>query len=164
MAHHGWGVRRGRVELSTDLAASADAVMAALSRVDTLQTLTRGLLAFDSDDGHPLPEYWPKDGSPVPLRVRPFHGPVGWRHTIRVVEVDVAAGRLRSSESGGVVRRWDHTIGIRPTGAHACRYIDIVELDAGVLTWAITAWAALFYRARQRRWRRLAPTLPVPAA
>ena len=131
-------------------------VMAAVQRVDTLRRLTRGLLAIDPAGDTPLPERWPTDGSAVVMRVRPFHLPVGWRHSIRVVEADAAGGRIRTEEGGGVVRRWSHTIGVQPLTARRCRYSDTIEIDAGGLTLPIWAWASIFYRVRQRRWRRLA--------
>lgn len=134
-------------------------VMAAVARVDTLRRLTRGLLAIDAYDGSSLPERWPTDGAPVELRVRPFHLPIGWRHTIRVVEADASDGSLRTEEGGGIVRRWSHRIGVQPLSARRCRYTDTIDLDAGVLTLPIWAWASLFYRVRQHRWRRLAVEL-----
>lgn len=153
-----------RVDLSTDLNAPKASVTAALRRVHTLRTLTRGMLAIDAADGaHPLPALWPVDGTPVTLRVRPFHLPVGWRHTIRVVEADPALGVLRTEESGGAVRRWEHTIEVSSIDAGRTRYRDLVELDAGALTPIVALWAQAFYRVRQRRWRALARRLPSAA-
>lgn len=153
-----------RVDLTTDLAAPKASVTAALRRVHTLRTLTRGMLAIDpADSAHPLPALWPVDGTPVMLRIRPFHLPVGWRHTIRVVEADLARGVLRTEESGGAVRRWDHTIEVSSLDAGRTRYRDLVEMEAGVLTPVIAVWAQVFYRVRQRRWRALARRLPTAA-
>jgi hypothetical protein len=154
-----------RVDLSTDLQAPKASVTAALRRVHTLRTLTRGMLAIEAADGdHPLPALWPVDGTPVTLRIRPFYLPVGWRHTIRVVEADPARGILRTEESGGAVRRWNHTIEVSSIDAGCTRYRDLVELDAGVLTPVVAVWAQAFYRVRQRRWRALARRLPSATA
>lgn len=147
------------VDVSCDLDASRAAIMGALRRVDTLATVTRGLLAFEAADGS-LPEIWPTDGTPVSLRVRPFGLPIGWTHEIRIVEVDDDRGFLRSDEHGGAIHRWEHVIQVVPITDGRSRYRDVVHIDAGVLTLPVAAWAALFYRVRQRRWRRLAPTLP----
>lgn len=147
-----------RVHLSTELEAPIADVLAAVARVDTLRHLTRGLLAIDADGGSPLPERWPMDGAPVVLRVRPFHLPVGWRHTIRVVEAD-ATGGVRTDEGGGIVRRWSHTIRVEPLTPRRCRYTDTIDIDAGVLTLPVWAWASVFYRVRQHRWRHLAMQL-----
>jgi ligand-binding SRPBCC domain-containing protein len=147
-----------RVDIACDLDASRATLMGALRRVDTLVTVTRGLLAFDAADGR-LPENWPTDGSPVSLRVRPFGLPIGWTHEIRIVEVDDDRGLLRSEEHGGPIRRWEHVIQVVPITDGRSRYRDVVTIDAGLLTLPVAGWAALFYRVRQRRWRRLAPTL-----
>ncbi len=153
-----------RVDVSTDLQAPKASVTAALRRVHTLRTLTRGMLAIDAaDDGHPLPALWPVDGSPVMLRIRPFHLPVGWTHTIRVVEADPARGILRTEESGGAVRRWEHTIEVSSLDVGRTRYRDLVEMDAGPLTPVVAVWAHVFYRVRQHRWRTLARRLPSAA-
>ena len=154
-----------RVDLSTELQAPKASVTAALRRVHTLRTLTRGMLAIDSADAaRPLPDQWPVDGTPVELRIRPFHLPVGWIHTIRVVEADPARGILRTEESGGAVRRWDHTIELSSLDAERTLYRDLVDMDAGALTPVIAVWAQVFYRVRQRRWRALARRLPSATA
>ncbi|HXV93476.1 MAG TPA: hypothetical protein VD813_09275 [Pseudonocardia sp.] len=84
------------------------------------------------------------------------------RHTIEVAEVDEGGRRLVTEERGGLLRRWRHTIEVRPAGAGTCRYSDTVEIDAGPLTPVVAAVARVFYRLRQRRWRALAPFLAVP--
>jgi hypothetical protein len=55
----------------------------------------------------------------------------------------------------GQRRRWDHWIAIEPE-RRGTRYTDTVHIDAGLLTPLIVAFARIFYRHRQRRWRRLA--------
>jgi len=131
-------------------------VVAAVERLDTLRRLTRGLLAIDSAGSAPLPQQWPTDGSPVVMRVRPFHLPVGWLHTIRLIEVDAVGGRVRTEEGGGAIRRWSHTVDIEPVTPRRCRYTDTIDIDAGGLTLPVWAWASVFYRVRQRRLRQLA--------
>ena len=147
-----------RVRVSTSLDCPAEQVVDALRVVDTLREVSRGLLAFDGLHGD-LPRYWPLDGRPVTLRIRPLHGPIGWNHTIRLVEYDPDQGVLRSEETGGPVRRWAHRIEVRPTGPDRCSYSDDVEVEAGLLTPALAGFAAVFYRWRQHRWRALARTL-----
>jgi hypothetical protein len=81
------------------------------------------------------------------------------RHTLEVVEVDEEGRRLVTSEGGGLVRAWRHTISVVPTADRACRYTDRVEIDAGRATPLVLAFARGFYAQRQRRWRTLAVLL-----
>ena len=61
---------------------------------------------------------------------------------------------LRDNGHSALVSRWDHwiTIDSAPGG---CRYTDKVEIEAGIVTPLVWAFAWLFYRHRQRRWQRL---------
>lgn len=86
------------------------------------------------------------------------------RHTIRVARIDAARFTLTSDEHGGLIRSWVHDIVLEPIDDHRTRYTDRVTIDAGWATVPITVFAWVFYRARQARWRRLAPTLRGPTA
>lgn len=63
--------------------------------------------------------------------------------------------RLRDNGAGDLVRRWDHWITIAPHPEGGTEYVDEVEIEAGVLTPLVWAFAHLFYRWRQHRWRGL---------
>jgi hypothetical protein len=65
---------------------------------------------------------------------------------------------VQTEEGGGPIRLWEHRISVEPLGEVRCRYTDDLVIDAGGLTPAVMAFANLFYRHRQRRWRRLART------
>ena len=66
--------------------------------------------------------------------------------------------RVMSSTSGPV-KTWNHTLTFTPIDSGACRYSDRVEIAAGPMTPLVAAFAALIYRYRQARWRRLARIL-----
>lgn len=66
--------------------------------------------------------------------------------------------RARDRGHGWVSRVWDHEISVTPEGEGA-RYRDRVTIEAGLLTPLVWAFAALFFRWRQSRWRALARTL-----
>ncbi|MBN2003783.1 MAG: hypothetical protein JXA21_10535 [Anaerolineae bacterium] len=54
-----------------------------------------------------------------------------------------------------MVRVWNHTIRFHPLGTEQLRYTDAIEIEAGLLTVFVWAFAHLFYRHRQRRWKKL---------
>jgi len=80
--------------------------------------------------------------------------PLG-RHSIRLVKIDKEAGVIESRESGLLARVWNHTIRFRQTANGTVNYADRIEIQAGILTPVIWAFAHFFYRHRQRRWKAL---------
>ena len=67
--------------------------------------------------------------------------------------------QLRDNGHSALIRKWDHWITVAPDPDGGTRYNDEVEISAGVMTPVIWAFAQIFYRHRQRRWRGLARTL-----
>jgi hypothetical protein len=54
-----------------------------------------------------------------------------------------------------VLRRWDHDVVVERLDDDRSRYTDPVLVDAGPVTMPVAMFAWLFYRYRQRRWRKL---------
>ncbi len=80
--------------------------------------------------------------------------PLG-QHRIKIVAIDRTTNTIESQESGSLARVWNHTIHFHPAGAGQLHYTDEIEIKAGLLTLFIWAFAHLFYRHRQRRWKEL---------
>ena len=142
--------------VETDLPTSVEKAWAALLQRDTFLYITRGMLGFSGA------ERWPEtfeEGAEIETRMAFFHVIPGWRHTLRIVRVDEERMELVSEEKGGPVRRWNHRISLEELPGGRCRYTDEIDIRAGVLTPAVWAFAQIFYRYRQNRWRRLAETL-----
>ena len=105
----------------------------------------------------PFPERW-KDGQ-VQCKLYIFGIiPLGG-HTIHIEKADDRDHQIQSRERDPLVARWDHLISIKPLDDKRSIYRDTIDIDAGWLTFTVWAWANLFYRHRQRRWRALAETL-----
>jgi hypothetical protein len=156
--------------ISTELETSADRAWDAVQKVDTLRYVTRGVLGFRPARGEDQPPERIHAGDVFRLRLFFFHVLPAWRHEIAIREVDEERRELSTTERGGLVKRWNHAIRIselppatgeelsQPGRARA-RYTDELDIGAGVLTAFVWAYAQLFYRYRQWRWRRLARTL-----
>lgn len=140
------------VERSTLLAASADAIWAAVKTPSAFRFVTRGLLVMPvirSRSGE-----W-REGETV----------VGWvflfgflpfsRHHLHIARIDDSTRTLSSREFGGLIAMWNHDIEVVPVDSMTCRYRDRIEIEAGFLTPAIAVYARWFYRMRQRRWKAL---------
>ncbi|MFO0204344.1 MAG: hypothetical protein ACK528_14595, partial [Alphaproteobacteria bacterium] len=64
------------------------------------------------------------------------------------------AYRVRDDGSGLLVQVWDHLITLEPE-EDGTRYTDRVRIEAGLMTPFVWAFAMVFYRWRQARWRSL---------
>jgi hypothetical protein len=144
-----------------DLAAPASVVWDAVRTPAAFRTVTRGLLRYPPADRRTAA--W-REGETVSGRLWLFGVLPFGRHTIRFARVDPAQLTLTSHEHGGLIRSWVHDIVLEPLDDHRTRYTDRVEIDAGWATVPVTAFAWLFYKVRQTRWHRLAPTLSTPTA
>lgn len=144
------------VERSTPLEAPAEAVWAAVKTPAAFRTVTRRLLALPVIRGRQ--DQW-RSGETV----------VGWvflfgflpfsRHHLHIASIDDATRTLRSREFGGLITIWNHDIEVVPIDATTCRYLDRIEIDAGIVTPLIVLYAKWFYWMRQRRWRAFAKGL-----
>lgn len=139
----------------TPLETSAERAWAAVLQPRLLDHVAWPVQTFEPLDPPVLPRVW-SDGRYV-VRLRLFGlVPLG-RQTIgiSIVERGPARYRLRDDGHGDLIRSWDHLITITPVSATHCRYVDEVEVRAGVLTPLVAAFAWVFYWHRQRRWRAL---------
>ena len=125
-------------------------------RPATMLYALHGLLDFpDLKDRHsPIVE-----GESGTGWVRLFHLVPFARWSINVHTVDADAHMIATEECGGIFRRWAHTLHVEPVDAGNCRYIDIVDLEAGILTPIAALVAGGIFWHRHRRWRRLATAI-----
>ncbi len=146
------------IEISTQLDAPADVIWAAMKTPDALVHVAGSMLRYRAAERLDRP--WRVDDAIVGWtflgRVVPFS-----RHHLTVKLIDDEARVLVTEEHGGAVRRWDHVLITSPVDARRSTYQDRITIDAGALTPAVALFAQVFYRYRQRRWRRLAPVLDV---
>lgn len=142
--------------ISTELDAPAEAVWTALKRKATFLHVTRGFMGFRG--AREWPEEW-REGSEVRARLLFFHLIPGWEHKLRVIRIDEDKREIVSSEQGGFVETWNHALRVEPIRATRSRYTDEIEIRAGFLTPLVWAFAHVFYRYRQMRWRELARLL-----
>jgi hypothetical protein len=123
---------------------------------ETLRYITKGLLGFRPEGE--LPARF-SAGTVVRVKLLFFGFIPGWMHEIRIARLDEAHREIETTEHGGSVKRWNHRITVDERGPWRSRYTDEIDIDAGLVTPLIWAYAHLFYRYRQWRWRRLARSL-----
>lgn len=149
-------IRMVVIDRSTELAAPADRVWAAVKTPSAFRTVTRGLLTMPVIRNRN--DVW-REGETV----------VGWvflfgvvpfsRHHLCVARIDDSERTLSSREHGGLLKTWNHDIVVTPIDDQRCSYRDHIDIDAGVFTPIVGVYARWFYAMRQRRWRALARRL-----
>ena len=143
------------IELSTLLDAPPERVWEEVNRPALLRFVTRPLVTFEPLDPPAFPERW--EEREYRVRVRQFGAaPLGWQ-VVRIERPTPVDGAfyLRDNGRGALARRWDHLITVEPAGPGRTRYTDRVDIEAGLLTPLVWAYAWAFYAHRQRRWRAL---------
>jgi len=76
-------------------------------------------------------------------------------HTIEILSIDKENNTIVSNESGTMASVWNHTITFSMTDQNSLNYLDQIEIKAGLLTFSVWAFSHMFYRHRQRRWKKL---------
>ena len=107
----------------------------------------------------PLPERWQQGATVVGRGIVLGVLPLG-QHKLFFERVDPQTRQIQTRESNRWVRRWDHLISVNEAPGSRTYYRDDIEIQAGPLTPIVWLFAQWFYRHRQHRWRRMAPTAP----
>ena len=143
------------VELSTVLDAPPERIWEAVNRTALHAYVTRPLLTFEPVDPPILPERWEEQEYRVRMKLFGIVR-LGWQIVkVERPTTEGASKQIRDNGRGALIRRWDHLITIEPAGPRRTRYTDWVEVEAGLLTPLVWAFARVFYAHRQRRWQRL---------
>ncbi len=123
----------------------------------TLDYIASPLLVFEPVDPKSYPKIW-RHGDYL-VRMKVFGIILLGTQYIRIERIrDKSATEfiLRDNGSGQLAKRWDHWIFIEKTEKNrVTRYVDRIEVKAGLLTPGVALFAAIFYRWRQHRWRKL---------
>ncbi len=143
-----------RAKIQTVISVPAENMWGELQKVSSLRHVAAPLLQFSARNDKPLPEKWAV-GEEYRLRISLFGLiPLG-RHTIAIDDIRLDAWTIVSREHGRLARVWNHLIKIEPIDESRIRYTDEIEIQAGILTGLIWIFAHVFYRHRQRRWKKL---------
>lgn len=151
------------VELEIRLPARAAEVVALAKTSEQLLKVAAPLLTFRAESPPELPGIWQPGTYWVSMAL------FGWiplgKQAIVISYPESPAGTfsLRDNSHSLLVARWDHWITVEDAGQDSV-YGDRVLIEAGWRTPIVWAFASLFYRHRQRRWRKLlAARLPASA-
>lgn len=143
-----------RFELSTLCDCAADSLYDEVKKSKTMIRIAKPFIKFVQLPDYPLPEVWQEGKYLVQLLLLGFV-PFGKQW---IVIVPDAKYQLRDNGYSRLIRKWHHTIRIEDCGNSQTRYTDTVEIEAGLLTPLVYAFANLFFRWRQRQLKKLVNT------
>ncbi len=142
------------VRISTQFDCAESELWQEISKPESLQFVASPLLSFTPVEPGMLNEEW-EVGRDYPLKLYFLNViPMG-RHSIQLVKVDREQNIISSRETGLLARVWNHDISFEEIKPGLVRYTDEIEIRAGLLTPFVWLFAHVFYRHRQRRWKRL---------
>jgi hypothetical protein len=147
-----------KVEVATPLNCSAAKAWDEVQKSSLLLHVIWPLARIVSVDPQRFPERWTEG---LTIQCRSYllgFIPTGVRN-LHFERIDQMNFQILTLESDPLVKRWNHTISIKPLGQDRSIYSDVIDIDAGGLTVLVWAWVSWFYRHRQRRWRALAKSL-----
>lgn len=148
-----------KTTISTLLDAPPERVWEELQRPALLKYVTAPLVVFEPIGPESFPEQWEEDEYRVAMMLFGVV-PLGEQSIlISKPRVDDTEGeqfyQIRDDGTGNLVSTWNHLISVRETADGKTVYTDEIEVKAGILTLLVWLFAAVFYRYRQRRWRKL---------
>lgn len=146
------------VDLSTRLDAPIARVWDELQTTRLLVHVAAPMVHFTPLEPAALPERWSEGRYRVRMKV--FGVLPSGTQVIAISKAESQEGgarrfTLRDNGSGDLAKTWDHVITLQELPDGATMYRDRVEVRAGLLTPVVWLFAQVFYRHRQRRWRRL---------
>ncbi|PIE71277.1 MAG: hypothetical protein CSA22_03150 [Deltaproteobacteria bacterium] len=142
------------VQISTQLNCTESELWEKLSKQESLQFIASPVLAFVSMNRGTLDSKWAV-GHKYLFKLYLLHFiPLGV-HAIRLVKIDRNQNIISSHERGLLTPVWNHKITFKEIKPGLVSYRDEIEIGAGWLTPFVCVFAHVFYRHRQRRWKRL---------
>jgi len=138
--------------ISTTFDCTAEQLWAEISRPASLRFVAAPLLHFEPLVPGELDGEWAV-GKTYALRLSLFGFLPAGEHRITLASIDRETNLIESKESGALAPVWNHTIRFHPLENGKLHYTDEIEIGAGLLTGVVWAFAHVFYRHRQRRWK-----------
>jgi hypothetical protein len=144
-----------KIRVSSVFSCTLDDVVREVRTPRLLSYVTGALMRFVPEDPAVLPETWSEGEYKVKMYIFRFV-PFGSQYIVIMDEKwDGREFRIRDNGRGDFIRVWDHQITARRMDDGRVLYSDEITIEAGVMTPLIALYAAIFYRYRQYRWRKL---------
>lgn len=143
-----------KLDLKTTVRTDIETFWRKLKAPESLQFVASPLIHFRGIRSITLNEDW-KEGEMYFLPMEYFGWIPAGVQAVTMARIDDATHTIVTDESGGVAKKWIHTMILRSTGSGTVEYYDTLKIEAGIKTPFLWLFVQLFYRHRQRRWKKL---------
>jgi hypothetical protein len=141
-------------KISTILDTTPDKLWSRIKHPDSLIYVCKPILYFAPKNNTKLDSYWEVDKA-YNLNLFLFkYIPFG-SHKLTIKSINTSSNEIVSQESGLLAKTWNHTISFKSINAKQIRYTDTLEIKSGLITIFVWIFAQIFYRHRQKKWRKL---------
>lgn len=141
-------------KISTILDTTPDKLWSKIKHPDSLIYVCKPILYFAPKNDTKLDKDW-EVNKEYNLNLYLFkYIPCG-SHKLLIKSINTTANEIVSQESGLLAKTWNHTIKFHAINAKQVQYTDTLEIKSGILTIFVWIFAQIFYRHRQRKWKRL---------
>lgn len=145
------------INVETYLRSNYEMVTKYVKLSKTLDYISKPLVVFEPVDQKKFPEIW--ENGEYLTKMKLF-GIITLGNQSVVIEKLKETNQnefiLRDNGYSSLINTWDHWILIRKTkNENIVKYIDRIEIKAGLLTIFIVIFASVFFRWRQFRWKML---------
>lgn len=131
---------------------NSDELFNEVKKSKSLLYIAKPLVKFVQLQNHPLPDLWEEGKYLIKMYILGF---IPFGNQWIVISVDDDIKHIRDNGYSKLIKKWDHNIYLKDIGNSKTLYVDTIEINAGVLTLFIVLFANIFYRLRQKRWRKL---------
>ena len=132
------------VRLAHEYASNAKDVWRLATDLDALSKIMDGVISFEG-----LPSGRVYQGQKITVQVSLFGKLPSQPYFMEVLQCDDEAMVLRSFERGAGVKSWRHTLTVEPQQSGS-RLVEVIDIDAGWMSWAFALWARFLYRKRHK--------------
>lgn len=139
------------VKISSVYDASVDEMWREIQKLSTLQYIASPFASFTPLENDIV---W-REGHTAQFKLKLFGFISFGIHTIKIIECDEKTLTVYTNESNKSVPIWNHKISLQPNKDNTVKYTDNVEINAGWKTIFVYCWSVMFYKHRQKKWKKL---------
>lgn len=131
---------------------NSDQLFNEIKKSKSLFYIAEPLVKFVEVENHLIPEFWEEGKYLIKMYILGFI-PFGSQWIIISMDDDIK--NIRDNGYSKIIKKWDHNVYLKDIGNNRTLYADSIEINAGILTLFIVLFANIFYRFRQKRWKKL---------
>ena len=141
-----------QVKIESVFPCSTERLMKELEKIKSFIYVGKPMVHFVELPGHRLPEYWAEGKYLVEMRL---FGILPLGNQWIVLSINREERHIRDNGYSSLIKKWDHNITLQEQDKGMTLYRDTIDIEAGGFTPFVVLFAQMFFRWRQKRWRKL---------